>query len=51
MERTNRAVTNRKGKVNARNARGMYIDGNTVKRLQEVPGRKPAASRRAVREA
>ena len=45
MERTNRAVTNRKGKVNARNARGMYIDGNTVKRLQEVPGRKPAASR------
>ena len=45
MERTNRAVTNRKGKVNARNARGMYIDGNTVKRLQEVPGRRPAASR------
>lgn len=23
----------------------MYIDGNTVKRLQEVPGRRPAASR------
>ena len=25
MERTNRAVTNRKGKVNARNARGINI--------------------------
>ena len=37
MERTNRAVTNRKKKINARNARGMYVDGNTVRRLQEVP--------------
>lgn len=45
MERTNRAVTNRKNKVNARNARGMYVDGNTVRRLQEVPARKPPASR------
>lgn len=45
MERTNRAVTNRKTKVNARSARGMYVDGNTVRRLQEVPQRKPPASR------
>lgn len=46
MERTNRAVTNRKSKVNARNARGMYVDGNTVRRLQEVPARRSAASRK-----
>lgn len=45
MERTNRAVTNRKSRVNAGNARGMYVDGNTVRRLQEVPARKPPASR------
>ena len=38
MERTNRAVTNRKNKVNARNARGMYVDGNTVRRLQGSAG-------------
>lgn len=44
MDRTNRAVTNRKSKVNARSARGMYVDGNTVRRLQEVPARKPSAS-------
>lgn len=39
MERTNRAVTSRKNRTNARNARGMYVDGNTVRRLQEVPAR------------
>lgn len=31
--------------MNARNARGMYVDGNTVRRLQEVPDRKTPASR------
>lgn len=45
MERTNRAVTNRKNKANVRNARGTYVDGNTVRRLQEIPVRKPPASR------
>lgn len=50
MERTNRAVTNRKSKVNARNARGMYVDGNTVRRLQEVPARRSAASRKPSQE-
>ena len=39
MERTNRAVTSRKSRINARSARGMYVDGNTVRRLQEVPAR------------
>ncbi|MBU5480423.1 hypothetical protein [Blautia sp. MSJ-19] len=39
MERTNRAVTSRKSRTNARNARGMYVDGNTARRLQEVPER------------
>ena len=39
MERTNRAVTSRKNRTTARNARGMYVDGNAVRRLQEVPAR------------
>lgn len=39
MERTNRAVTSRKNRTNARNARGMYVDGNAVRRLQEIPDR------------
>ena len=39
MERTNRAVTSRKTRSNARNARGMYVDGNAVRRLQEVPAK------------
>lgn len=30
MERTNRAVTSRKNRTNARNARGMYVDGKAV---------------------
>ena len=40
MERTNRAVTSRKNRTNAGNVRGMYVDGNAVRRLQEVPARK-----------
>nr|WP_295263927.1 hypothetical protein [uncultured Blautia sp.] len=42
MERTNRAVTSRKNRVNtnAGNNRGMYVDGSAVRRLQEVPARK-----------
>ena len=39
MEQTNRAVTSRKSRINAQSARGMYVDGNTVRRLQEVPSR------------
>lgn len=39
MERTNRAVTSRKSRTNARNARGTYVDGNAVRRLQEIPDR------------
>ena len=42
MERTNRAVTSRRTRTNARNVRGMYVDGNTVRRLQEVPQRRAA---------
>ena len=55
MERTNRAVTSRKNRTNARNARGMYVDGNAVRRLQEVPARPyqapGAQTARRVREA
>ena len=40
MERTNRAVTSRKNRTNAGNVRGMYVDGNAARRLQEVPARK-----------
>ena len=54
MERTNRAVTSRKNRTNARNARGMYVDGNAVRKVQEVPGkpyRAPGAqTARRVRE-
>ncbi len=39
MERTNRAVTSRKNRTNARNARGMYVDGNAVRKVQEVPAK------------
>lgn len=46
MERRNRAVTSRKARTNARNVRGMYVDGNTVRRLQEVPQRQYPARRR-----
>ena len=49
MERTNRAVTSRKNRTNARNARGMYVDGNAVRRLQEVPARPYQAPERRPR--
>ena len=39
MERTNRAVTSRKNRTNARNSRGMYVDGNAVRKVQEVPAK------------
>ena len=39
MERTSRAVTSRKNRTNARNARGMYVDGNAVRKVQEVPAK------------
>ena len=44
MERTNRAVTSRRTRTNARNVRGMYVDGNTVRKLQEVPGRRSGSA-------
>lgn len=40
MDRTNRAVTARRGMENARSTRGMYIDGNTARTLQEIPERR-----------
>lgn len=40
MEKTNRAVTARKSRINAGNTRGMYVDGSAARRLQEVPARK-----------
>lgn len=39
MERTNRAVTSRKNRTNARSARGTYVDGNAVRKVQEIPAR------------
>ena len=56
MDRTNRAVTARRGRESVRNARGTYVDGNTVRRLQEVPYRPypasgmPAERRRKVKK-
>lgn len=32
-------MTARRSRENVRNARGMYVDGNTVRRIQEVPER------------
>ena len=40
MARSNRAETARRRKNNARVNRGMYVEGNTVRRLAEVPERK-----------
>lgn len=40
MARTDRAETARRTAVAVRNNRGMYVDGNTARRLQEVPARK-----------
>ncbi len=39
MERTNRAVTSRKTRSNVRNARGTYLDGNAVRKTQEIPAK------------
>ena len=37
MAKTDRAETARRTAVAVRNNRGMYVDGNTARRLQEVP--------------
>ena len=40
MARSNRAETARRRKNNARVSRGMYVEGNTVRRIAEVPDRR-----------
>lgn len=40
MARTTRAETARRNRNNARVNRGMYVDGNTARRLAEVPERR-----------
>lgn len=40
MARSNRAETARRRKNNARVNRGMYVEGNTVRRIAEVPERR-----------
>ena len=40
MARSNRAETVRRRKNNARVNRGMYVEGNTVRRIAEVPDRR-----------
>ena len=47
MERTNRGATTRRSKTNARSSRGMYVDGNTVRRLEERPSRQQRGSKEA----
>lgn len=37
MARTTRSETARRSRTSARTSRGMYVDGNTVRRLAEVP--------------
>lgn len=39
MAKTTRSETARRSRTNARVNRGMYVDGNTVRRLAEVPER------------
>ncbi|HJB14977.1 MAG TPA: hypothetical protein IAA05_02925 [Candidatus Blautia excrementipullorum] len=59
MDRTNRAVASRKSRTNARNARGTYVEGNAVRKIQEmparqrtpVPGRQPGRQRAAAKPA
>lgn len=48
MARTDRTETARRIALAVRNNRGMYVDGNTVRRLQEVPGKRnrPAQQKR-----
>lgn len=40
MAATRPTRTTSRGKVNSRNNRGMYVDGNAVRRLREVPERR-----------
>ena len=40
MARTTRSETARRSRTSARTNKGMYVDGNTVRRLAEVPERK-----------
>lgn len=48
MANTNRAETARRTARAVRSARGMYVDGNTARRLQEVPStrKRPAQPKR-----
>ena len=39
MAKTTRSETARRSRTSARTNRGMYVDGNTVRRLTEVPDR------------
>ena len=39
MAKTTRTETARRSRTNARVNRGMYVEGNTVRRLAEVPER------------
>ena len=39
MAKTTRSETARRSRTNARTNRGTYVDGNTVRRLAEVPER------------
>ena len=45
MARTTRSETARRSRTSARTNRGMYVDGNTVRRLAEVPERIREGSR------
>lgn len=46
MANTNRPATARRSRTSARNTGGIYVDGNTARRLQEIPERRyyPPAS-------
>ena len=47
MDRTNRAVTDRRSRENARSIQNVYVDGNAVRRLQEIPDRRYSSGRPA----
>ena len=47
MARTTRSETARRSRTSARTNRGMYVDGNTVRRLAEVPERKRQPGRQS----
>ena len=42
MARTTRSETARRSRTSARTNRGMYVEGNTVRRLAEVPEKEAA---------